>query len=125
MKTQAPTTTGNTSKIKVNGYNSTFLHAKRDRKRWEAEERQAKFDLLTPVQKYQRIKFNGGSARELARIIKRFPGIDKEITTTVKLPSVPVSNVHEKFDDDGKEKKAPKTAKKPTAKKKAVTKKKQ
>lgn len=50
-------------------YNSTKLHAKRDRKRREAEDRQMDYDKLSLAQKIKRVESHPGeSKRELARL---------------------------------------------------------
>jgi len=53
------TTGGNASKRKQNGYCSVKLHAKRDRKRREAEARQRDYDKLTTAQKLKELPATG------------------------------------------------------------------
>lgn len=69
----------NTSNINASGvpvkkgresYNSTVLHAKRDKRRLEADARQREYNKLTVAQKIERATKRGGSVRELARLNK-------------------------------------------------------
>jgi hypothetical protein len=60
-------TTSNSSRRKVNGYNSTGLWAKRNRKRQEAEARQAEYDKLTTAQKLTQLG-KTGSNRQRGRL---------------------------------------------------------
>lgn len=56
---------------KTNGYNSAHLHAKRNRKRQEAEARQQEHDTLTLNEKIEKARSRRGeSKRELARLMK-------------------------------------------------------
>ncbi len=57
-----------THKIKVNGYNSSVLWAKREAKRVEAEERQAKHNGLSKEQKISNAVKRGGSVKELKKL---------------------------------------------------------
>ncbi len=59
--------------IKENGYSSVKLHAKRDRKRHEAEVRQDEYQALSHKEKLARVQNRifagkGESKRELARL---------------------------------------------------------
>jgi hypothetical protein len=54
---------------KEKGYTQMKAHAKRDRKRLEAEARQAKYDKLTRAEKIALATNRGGSQKELARLI--------------------------------------------------------
>lgn len=55
-------------KKKTNGYKSNRLHAKRARKRDEAELRQEKHNSLSTAQKIAKATKRGGSVKELARL---------------------------------------------------------
>jgi hypothetical protein len=61
---------GTTSRpVKTEGYCSDTLHAKRDRKRSEAQARQREHDAHTPEAKRQKcLARRGNSARELERL---------------------------------------------------------
>lgn len=62
---------------KTNSYKSVKLHAKRNRKRREAERRQLKYNSLSVAEKTKLIKSRRGeSKRELERLRKK--GVDKE-----------------------------------------------
>lgn len=64
-------TTETKKRGKTNGYSSAKLHAKRDQKRLEAEQRQAKYDKLSVNQKIvQAVKRRGLSKREVTRLNK-------------------------------------------------------
>ena len=53
-------------------YNSSFLQAKRDKRRKAAEDRQYKYDRLTTTEKVKLVKSRRGeSKRELARLEAR------------------------------------------------------
>jgi hypothetical protein len=67
---------------KKTSYSTYHLHAKNDRKRKEAKERQANYDSLTIVEKITLATQRGGSKRELARLEK------KQQVTTPTLPTV-------------------------------------
>jgi hypothetical protein len=67
QKEKATTTGKPTRTNKRERYNSEKLHAKRNRKRDEAEERQAKYDRLTLTQQLATC-IPGGSKRQRARI---------------------------------------------------------
>lgn len=58
---------GNASKRKQNGYCSVKLHAKRDRKRREAEGRQRDYDSKTTAQKLKELGPTG-STRQRTRL---------------------------------------------------------
>ena len=60
----------NTRNIKVNGYKSAKLTARREQRRIEADMRQSKHDLLTPAQKLEKAKKRGGCKREIAKLSK-------------------------------------------------------
>jgi hypothetical protein len=69
-KTQLSKTV-NGHRVKENGYNSATLHAKRKRKREEAEVRQEEHDKLTSEQKIAKaVRRPGGSKKEIARLQK-------------------------------------------------------
>lgn len=54
---------------KTNGYSNHKLHAKLDRKRQEAEDRQAEHDSLTLKEKIDKAKSRrGNSTREISRL---------------------------------------------------------
>ena len=55
-------------KVKVNGYSHKKADVRKDKRRQEAEERQAKYDLLTLDQKIQQAKTN---SREWKRLMTR------------------------------------------------------
>lgn len=56
---------------KINGYNSAHLHAKRNRKRQEAEARQREHNSLTINEKIEKARSRRGeSKREIARLTK-------------------------------------------------------
>lgn len=56
---------------KTNGYNSAHLHAKRNRKRQEAEARKREHDTLTLNEKIDKARSRRGeSKREIARLMK-------------------------------------------------------
>lgn len=59
--------TANSSKRKQNGYSSAKLHAKRNRKRQEAEDRQLEYDKKTTAQKLKDLGPTG-SNRQRARL---------------------------------------------------------
>lgn len=65
------TTTVKTRKqaTKIGGYCSTTLHARRDKRRREADIRQAKYDGLTTEEKIATL-IPGGSKRQRARLEK-------------------------------------------------------
>jgi hypothetical protein len=60
-------TSGNASKRKQNGYSSAKLHAKRNRKRREAEDRQFEYDKKSTAQKLKELGATG-SNRQRARL---------------------------------------------------------
>jgi len=63
------TSTGNLSKRKQNGYNSSVLRAKRNQKRHDADDRQAAWESLTPTEQLNSLKGRRGeSKRQVARI---------------------------------------------------------
>jgi len=63
--------TVNGHRIKVNGYSSAKLQARRERRQLDAEQRQAAYDKLTTAQKIQRCQRRpGDSERELSRLRK-------------------------------------------------------
>jgi hypothetical protein len=84
------------SKIKVNGYSSVVLHAKRDRKRIDAEARQREYDSLSLSDKIARIKArpndSGESKRELSRLQAKYSQAEWEtaMNATKKIQSTPV-----------------------------------
>lgn len=57
---------------KTNGYNSAHLHAKRNRKRQEAQSRKREHDTLTLNEKIEKARFfrRGESKREISRLMK-------------------------------------------------------
>lgn len=56
---------------KTNGYNSAHLHAKRNRKRQEADARQLEHDSLTLNEKIEKARSRRGeSKREIANLMK-------------------------------------------------------
>lgn len=56
---------------KTNGYNSAHLHAKRNRKRQEAQSRKREHDTLTLNEKIEKARSRRGeSKREIARLMK-------------------------------------------------------
>jgi hypothetical protein len=56
---------------KTNGYNSAHIHAKRNRKRQEADARQQEHDSLTINEKIEKAQSHRGkSKRELTRLLK-------------------------------------------------------
>lgn len=57
------------SGIKTNGYNSSRLWARREKRSIEAGKRQATHDALTPKQKLEKATKAGGK-REIARLQK-------------------------------------------------------
>lgn len=58
-------------RIKVGGYSSTKLHARRDKRRHEAEARQGEYDKLTVAQRLLRAKKSPGqSKREIIKLEK-------------------------------------------------------
>lgn len=66
-------TTVNGHRIKVNGYSSNILHAKRNKRRDEAMARQDAHEKFTINQQIKKIKSRRGeSKKELARINKKF-----------------------------------------------------
>lgn len=65
--TSTTTGGGNASKRKQNGYCSVKLHAKRDRKRREAEDRQFEYDTKTTAQKLKELGPTG-STRQRSRL---------------------------------------------------------
>lgn len=91
MKENIAAPTGN-SKRKQNGYNSTKLWAKRERKRNEALDRQEKYDGMTTLAKLKMVRTLGGSKRQLARLEAQYK---KENAAPVAAPvvSVPVPPV--------------------------------
>lgn len=87
---------------KTNGYSSATLHAKRNRKRSEAEARKREHDTLTINEKIEKARSRRGeSKREIARLMK----LAEEAGVTVK-PPTPAAPVEAK----------PKAAKKATKK---------
>jgi hypothetical protein len=55
--------------IKINGYKSNVLHAKREKRQREADARQAAHDLLTKKQKLAKAKSRRGESKvEIARL---------------------------------------------------------
>lgn len=63
------TATGNSSKRKIGGYNSSILRAKRNQKRHEAEARNQAWSDLTPKQQLASLAGRRGeSKRQVARI---------------------------------------------------------
>lgn len=98
---------------KTNGYNSATLHAKRNRKRQEAESRQREHDTLTLNEKIEKARSRRGeSKREIARLMKMAEAAG--VTVKAQTPAAPV---------EAKPKAAKKAAKKATkkvAKKKAA-----
>ncbi len=62
-----PKATGNSSKRKQNGYNSSFIRAKRNRKRDEAEARQFAYDQKSTATKLKELGATG-SNRQRARL---------------------------------------------------------
>ena len=83
-------------KIKHNGYSSAKLHAKRVRKRKEAEARQSEHDKLSIRQKLQLamdVNRRGESKREIARLqglLKRNPEPVKKTPATPLLKLSPI-----------------------------------
>lgn len=58
------------SRKKTNGYNSSHLQAKRNRKRLEAEARQQEHASLTLQEKLEKARSRGGSNKEINRLMK-------------------------------------------------------
>jgi len=67
VSTSTGTTVSRGGKRKENGYSSFFIHAKRDRKRKEAEARQAAYDKLTIAEKFNTL-IEGGSKKQRAKL---------------------------------------------------------
>ena len=66
--------TGNAGHRKTNGYNSSKLRAKQNKKRKDAENRQFTYDGLTVKQKLAQVHNRPGeSKREVAKIMKNAP----------------------------------------------------
>ena len=106
-KNNNETKTGNRGK--TNGYNSTTLHAKRNRKRQEAEARKREHDTLTLNEKIEKARSRRGeSKREIARLMKLAEAAG--VTVKAQTPAAPV---------EAKPKAAKKATKK-VAKKKAA-----
>lgn len=83
---------------KVNGYNSAHLHAKRDRKRREAEARQREHDVLTINEKIEKAQSRiaegkGSSFRELKRLKKQAELAGVELNSNPKKAVKPVKPV--------------------------------
>lgn len=75
-----PTTTKGSQHKKVNGYSSVTLHAKKDRKRAEAKDRQIKHDKLTLPQKLAKAKSNrGNSKREVSHLTNKMEEAKKAV----------------------------------------------
>ena len=70
-QTSASTSTGATGVKRCReSYSSVKLHAKRDRKRQEAQARQREYSALSIKDRIARVTDRGGSVRELARLQK-------------------------------------------------------
>lgn len=87
------TTEGAQKKGKQNGYSNAHLHAKRNRKRTEAEGRQRDYDKLTLKEKLERAKSRGGSVREIARLEAKLKPKAKAPTAKPTLEKVPVAEL--------------------------------
>jgi hypothetical protein len=75
---------------KTNGYNSTKLHAKRNRKRSEAEARKYDHDSLSIKEKIAKAKSRrGNSQREIARLTKMQQVIDVQMKYQLEYRCVP------------------------------------
>ncbi len=73
--------TGLPKRGKTNGYNSNKLHAKRDRKSFEADGRNLLHIALPLSEKIAKVQSRGGSKRELARLLalqKEFGHVESE-----------------------------------------------
>ena len=70
---------------KEKGYTQMKAHAKRDRKRQEAEARQAKYDKLTRVEKIALATNRGGSQKELTRLTQ------PKLNQPAPLPASPIT----------------------------------
>lgn len=118
------------SKIKVNGYSSVMLHAKRDRKRIDAEARQREYDSLSLSDKIARIKTrsndSGESKRELSRLQAKYSQTEWETamnaTKKVNAASAPVVVESTPTPTKAKKKKTPRKSSTKTVKAKKATK---
>jgi hypothetical protein len=73
---------------KTNGYNSAHLHAKHNRKRQEAADRQREHDSLTINEKIEKLRSRrGDSKRELARLMKLAADTGVVVTQPVAAPT--------------------------------------
>ena len=68
---QENTPTGTKRNVKINGYSSAGLWAKRKRKREQAEERQEKFDKLGTKEKLRRAKTINPNSKETKKLEAR------------------------------------------------------
>lgn len=72
---------------KTEGYSNAKMHAKRNRKRIEAEQRQDEHDSLTIQEKIAKaLKRPGSSKREVARLMALVPQPQVVPVTSVKEP---------------------------------------
>lgn len=75
---------------KTGGYNSSTLHAKRNRKRLEAEARQQEHASLTLQEKIEKARSRGGSNKEINRLMKMIEaaGISVKPPTPASAPAI-------------------------------------
>jgi len=69
---------------KVNGYTQAKAHAKKRRKQYEADDRQAKYNALTIAEKFSTL-IEGGSKRQRAKLEKQ---LEKEAAKSAVKPTV-------------------------------------
>ena len=91
----------NATKRKQNGYSNFTLHAKRNRKRQEAEERQAAYDKLSLAEKMKH-----AGKKELAKLQKRHESV--LTATNAEITKVETGNVAVKVATPKKTKKVAK-----------------
>lgn len=101
---------------KTNGYNSAHLHAKRNRKRQEAQSRKREHDTLTLNEKIEKARSRRGeSKREIARLMKMAEA--EGVTVKAQTPAAPAATAGA---NPKATKKVAKKAMKKVAKKKAA-----
>jgi hypothetical protein len=97
QSSSAPSSSGekrNTLTIKRNGYTQVKANAKRNRKRNEADDRQAAYDNLTIAEKFSTL-VTGGSAKQRNKLTKQLEkaaakGIPAPVAAKVEVVAVEV-----------------------------------